>query len=292
VQSGFDLAALVSEYRALRATVIRLWHESVPTPDRRDLDDLTRFNESIDQSLAEAARTYAETVDRSRQMFLGILSHDLRGPLHSIIMSAKALTLTAQLDAEATEMLSGVSTSAVAMAQMVNDLLDFTAAGVGATMPLSPLAMNLESLCHEVVEETRAGHPSGEVRFEARGDLTGEWDANRLRQVLSNLLENAVDHGGTGPVKLSASDEGDRVRLAVRNGGPPIPPDALPTIFDPLARVPPPQSQQKRRRGSIGLGLYIAREVVTAHGGSIDVRSSAKEGTVFTVRLPRRPATR
>jgi signal transduction histidine kinase len=292
VQSGFDLLAVASEYRALRATVIRLWRESAPHPDGRDLDDLTRFNESIDQSLAEAQRTYTEAVDRSRRMFLGILSHDLRGPLHAIISSAKVLSLMAKLDVESSEIVSGVSSSAVAMARMVNDLLDFTAAGLGAAMPLSPVAMDLENLCKEVVEETRAAYPTGKVGFQAHGDLTGEWDAGRLRQVLSNLLGNAVQHGGgTGPVELSARGEGSHVRLAIRNGGPPIPPDAMPTIFDPLVRVSSPESQKKRRCGSIGLGLYIAREVAIAHGGDIDVKSSEEGGTVFTVCLPRNRAS-
>src|SRR5687768_4088450 len=210
VLSGFDLLAVASEYRALRASVIRLWQESCPNPKRRDLYDLTRFNESIDQSLAEAARTYTEAVDRSRQMFLGILSHDLRGPLNAIVMSANALSRAGELDgAESSELAAGISSSADDMSRMVNDLLDFTGAGLGATMPLSPVAMDLESLCREVAEETRAAHPTGRVLFQARGDLAGEWDAGRLRQVLSNLLGNALQHGGgAGPVELSASAEG------------------------------------------------------------------------------------
>jgi signal transduction histidine kinase len=289
VQSGFDLLALASEYRALRASVIRLWQESCPNPERRDLYDLTRFNESIDQSLTEAARTYTEAVDRSRRLFLGILSHDLRGPLHAIVMSANALSRPGGLDAaESSALVAGISTSADAMARMISDLLDFTGAGLGARMPLSPVAMDLESLCGEVAGETRAAHPKANVRFQAHGDLTGEWDAGRLRQVLSNLLENAVHHGrGAGPVELTADGKGSHVRLAVRNGGAPIPPDAVPTIFDPLVRVPPPDAQKRRRRGSIGLGLYIAREVAVAHGGDIEVTSSEAAGTVFTVRLPR-----
>lgn len=292
VQSGFDLLAVASEYRALRATVVRLWRESAPNPDGRDLDDLTRFNESIDQSLTEDQRTYKEAVDRSRQMFLGILSHDLRGPLQAISMSANTLLVTASLDVESSEIVSGISASAVALARMVDDLLDFTGAGLGAAMPLSPVAMDLERLCHEVVEETRAAYPAGKVRFQAHGDLTGEWDAGRLRQVLSNLRGNAVQHGGgTGPVELSARAEGSQVRLAIRNGGPPIPPDALPTIFDPLVRVTSPESQKQRRRGSIELGLYIAREAAVAHGGDIHVESSAEAGTVFSVRLPRNCAS-
>jgi signal transduction histidine kinase len=200
--------------------------------------------------------------------------------------------MTARLDGEESQIVSGVLSSAAAMARMVNDLLDFTAAGLGAATPLSPVTMDLESLCHEVVEETGAAHPTGKVRFQAHGDLTGEWDAGRLRQVLSNLLGNAVQHGGgTGPVELSASAEGSHVRLAIRNGGTPIPPDALATIFDPLVRVSSPESQKKRRRGSIGLGLFIAREVAVAHGGDIEVKSSEEAGTVFTVRLPRNRAS-
>jgi signal transduction histidine kinase len=175
---------------------------------------------------------------------------------------------------------------------MIGDLLDFTGGGLGVGMPVSPAPLDLRGLCAEVVDEVRAAHPGRTVRFEPHGDLAGEWDAARLRQLVSNLLGNAVQHGGdTGPVDLAARTEGTtHVRLDVRNGGPPIPPDLLPTIFDPLVRGSAAAEPKKQRRpGSIGLGLYIAREVATAHGGTIDVASSEAEGTVFTVRLPRRP---
>jgi signal transduction histidine kinase len=293
VRSGFDLLAMVAEYRALRASVIRLWRDSGPNPDLRDLDDLTRFNESIDQALTKAIRSYSERVDQSRQMFLAILGHDLRNPLNSMTMSAKALSLDGQLDAESSAMTSQISASAAAMAQMLSDLLDFTGAGLGAVMPISPATMDLKSLCRQVVDEMRAAYPTRTLRFQPHGDLTGTWDAARLRQLVSNLLGNAVQHGASdGPVELSVSAEGSDVVLAVHNGGAPIPPEALPTIFDPLVRGMSSELQKQRRPGSIGLGLYIAREVVTAHGGVIDVKSSEDVGTVFTVRLPRRRATR
>jgi hypothetical protein len=288
VRSGFDMMSVVAEYRALRASVIRLWRDSAPAPDSRDLVDLTRFNESIDQSLTEAVRSYTDRVDRSRQMFLAILAHDLRNPLNSMMMSAEGLSLTAGLDADCVEMTSQIASSAAAMAKMISDLLDFTGTGLGAAMPLSPARMDLGPLCREVVDETRAAHPKQPLRFEARGDLTGDWDAGRLRQVVSNLLGNAVQHGGaSAPVDLSVSGDESGVGLTVRNGGPPIPRDALATIFDPLVRGASPHVQKQRRPGSIGLGLYIAREVVAAHGGTIAVESSADTGTVFKVRLPR-----
>jgi signal transduction histidine kinase len=292
VRSGFDVLAVIAEYRALRASVIRLWRESRPDPDLRDLADLTRFNESIDQSLTEAVRSYTQNVDRSRQMFLAILGHDLRNPLTSVMLSADVLRVTGKLDADATSLASLISASAAAMGRMIDDLLVFTGSGLGAAMPLTPAAMDLGRLCREVVAETAAAHPTHAVRYEPAGDLTGEWDAARLRQVLSNLLGNAAQHGGeSGPVDLTARGEGPDVVLAVRNGGPPIPQDLLPTIFEPMVRGAPPEQQKQRRPGSIGLGLYIAREVVAAHGGTIGATSSAEAGTVFTVRLPRRPRT-
>jgi signal transduction histidine kinase len=171
---------------------------------------------------------------------------------------------------------------------MISDLLDFSWAGLGGTMPVSPAEMDLRTLCREVVGEARAAHPGRTVNFVAQGELTGTWDGFRLRQVLSNLLGNALQHGGAnGPVELSAIAEGCDVRLVVHNDGPPIPADALPSIFHPLVRGSSPEVQKRKRAGSIGLGLYIAREVISAHGGAIDVESSQEAGTMFTVRLPR-----
>ena len=304
--SGFDLLAVVAEYRALRASVVRLWRLSVPDPDRRDLDDLTRFNESLDQSLAKAVGSHTARLDRSRQMFLAILGHDLRNPLNSMSMSAELLSHGAAAPAaaadarEVAEAAQQIKTSAAAMARMISDLLDFTGAALGGGMPLSPAEMDLGDVCREVVEEMRAAHPSCAVNLSLRGgeggsdgDLTGNWDASRLRQLVSNLLGNAIQHGSAdGGVDLTVDGEASEVNLAVRNQGPPIPRDMLATIFEPLVRVRSPEMQRRRRPGSIGLGLYIAREVVMAHAGTIDVRSSEEDGTVFAVRLPRRRCQR
>ena len=288
VRSGFDLVAVVAEYRALRASVIRLWRESSPSTDLCDLDDLTRFNESIDQSLAEAVRSYTQRVDESRRMFLAILGHDLRNPLNSMTMSAESLMETEQLDAESRQCAAQISSSAHAMGRMIGDLLDFTGARLGAGMPIVRASMDLGVLCREVVDEVRAGNPDQTVHCKLHGDLTGQWDTGRLRQVVSNLLGNAIQHGtATAPVELSVRGDVFDVELAVRNQGEPIPPEAFATIFDPLVRGSSAQAQKQRRAGSIGLGLYIAREIVTAHRGAIDVQSSREAGTVLSVRLPR-----
>lgn len=287
VSSGFDLLEVVAEYRALRASVLRLWRASAPGRDDRDLDDVTRFNESIDQSLTTAVASYTRRVERSRKMFLAILGHDLRGPLNAMTMSAELLTQTGGLDAEAAETARQISASAGAMARMITDILDFTSASLGAGMPVSLAPTDLGRVCRDVVDETQAAHPTRTLRYEPHGDLSGEWDADRLRQVVSNLLGNAVQHGA-GPVGLTVSGEVGDVLLVVHNGGAPIPPSVLPTLFDPFVRAAAAESPARRRHGSLGLGLYIARELVAAHGGTIDVTSSADGGTAFSVRLPRR----
>ena len=293
VRSGFDMLSLVAEYRALRASVIRLWRESGPDPDRRDLDDLTRFNETIDESLAEAVRSYTERVDRSRQLFLGILGHDLRNPLNAMAMSADLLRETTGQDADGLAAVAQIKASAVAMGGMIGDLLDFTASGLGSAMPLTLAPVDLGDVARGAVDEVRSARGGAAVRFHSAGDLAGIWDAARLRQLVSNLVGNAVQHGaGPDGVDVSADADGPGVRLAVHNGGPPIPADALPTIFDPLVRVATEAGQRRRRPGSIGLGLYVAREVAVAHGGTLDVRSTAADWTTFTARLPRRPAAR
>lgn len=293
VRSGFDLLAVVAEYRALRASVIRLWRASAPNPDARDLGDVTRFNESIDQSLTEAIRSYTQQVDQSRQLFLAILGHDLRAPLNALMMCATALAQGGHGDAEVRELTSGISSSTTAMAKMIGDLLAFTESALSVTIPISTSRMDLSDLCREVFGELRTAHPTHTFKLQLKGDLTGDWDVGRLRQVISNLLGNAVQHGAdAGPIELEVIGDASDVLLSVHNLGPPIPADAIGTIFDPLARGAQ-HPEKKRRLGSIGLGLYIARQVVSAHQGAIGVRSSTAAGTCFEVRLPRyRGATR
>jgi signal transduction histidine kinase len=291
VGSGFNLNEVVSEYRALRASALRLWRQSAPSRHDEDLSDITRFNEAIDQSLAAAVASYTHRIDQSRRMFLAILSHDLRNPLSCISMSVQLASSRSKIGPESSEALSQIETSVQAISRLVQDLLDFAATGLGATMPLVMAPVNLELLGHEVLDEQKGSHPNRSLRFDARGDLTCSCDGTRLRQVISNLLGNALEHGARdGEVELSILSEGPDFVIAVRNQGPPIASDLLPTIFDPLVRDTSPDAQQRRRLGSVGLGLYIAREIVTAHGGTIDVASSAESGTVFTVRLPRQRA--
>jgi signal transduction histidine kinase len=199
---GFNLLEVVSEYRALRASVLQLWRDSNPAAHDRDVDDVTRFNESIDQSLSEAVASYTRRVDQSRDMFLAILSHDLRNPLNSIAMSAELLP---NLDpAESVERSAQITSSASVMGRMIGDLLDYTRTRLGAGMPVNPRPMDLAALGRELFDEFRSAHPNRDVRFACDGELTGEWDADRLRQAISNLMGNAMQHGADdAPVVLT-----------------------------------------------------------------------------------------
>ncbi|MBV8519476.1 MAG: HAMP domain-containing histidine kinase [Acidobacteria bacterium] len=286
--SGFDLLEVVSEYRALRASVLRLWGESVRTADEHDLHDVTRFNESMDQSLAEAVKSYTHRVDESRELFLATLGHDLRNPLNAIVVSSGLLARSGQLDDENTRIASQMSGFAKVMTEMIHDLLDFTRTRLGGGMPVSAAPVDLQELCRNVLDEFRAAYPHRPLRFESSGATSGEWDAARLRQVVSNLVANAVQYGAdTTPVEVSARGDESDVLLVVGNEGTPIPRSALPTIFDPFVRAP--EGASTHRRG-VGLGLYIARQIVIAHGGTIAVTSD-DTGTAFTVRLPRHRKT-
>lgn len=291
VGSGFDIMEVVSEYRALRACVLRLWGTSVRQPHRADIDDITRFNESIDQSLAKAVKSYTQRVEQSRHMFLAILSHDLRNPISCIRMAATLVSRTADVNPKSAYALSQIDTNAEVITRLIDDLIDFASTRLGSAMPLTLGPVDLKNLCLEVVDTYRTAHPGRSLRFHSDGDLTGDWDAARLRQVVSNLMGNALQHGfEEGPIELSVVSEGSDIVLRVRNEGKPIPPEMLTTIFDPLIRQTLPESPESdvpRVRGSIGLGLYIVREIAVAHGGTVEVASTAEDGTTFTVRLPR-----
>ncbi len=298
--AGFDVVTVIAEYRALRASVLRLWRDGDPAPDRRDLDDLTRFNEAIDQSIAEAVRSYTARVDRSRQLFLAILGHDLRNPLGAMKLTGQVIAACGQLTPDLLEMARSIPVNATAMSALIDDLLDFTGSELSGRLPTSPAPMDLGALCDQVTGELRAAAPGRPLVCRRQGDLAGVWDAGRLRQVLSNLLGNAVQHGdgaGGEPVTVTLDGTGADVTLAVHNAGTPIPPALLPSIFDPMTRGGADGDGDGHgdtaatRPRHLGLGLYIAKAAVGAHGGTIDVKSGGA-GTTFTVRLPRHvPAT-
>ena len=163
---------------------------------------------------------------------------------------------------------------------MITDLLEYTKTRLGRGMEVSPRPGNLGALCAEILEEIRAAHPGVRIEYEGPGELAAVFDHARIHQVLINLLNNAVQHGDAGsPILLAVAQEDDKVRLVVQNRGTPIPPEALQVIFNPLVQVAKSKSEPHERPStSLGLGLYIAREIVLAHGGTIEVSSDGRSG--------------
>ena len=286
LESGFDILALAAEYRALRASVLNLWSKEVPEMSATQSQDMTRFNECVDQLLAESVQSYSDSVEHSRELLLGILGHDLRQPLSAVSLIAGSMEKNEEISDPTRQMASLIVVAVREMKSLVDDLLDFAGSNMGVKMQITREPMDLEALCREVIEETRAAHPSRVFDLESHGDGNGEWDRPRLRQLISNLLANSVQHGAAEtPIRLFIKTDGRAVVFGVSNQGPPIPPALQEAMFDPLRR--PSGNGLTRELGGLGLGLYISQEVVKAHGGSIVVSSKDKE-TAFIVKLPRR----
>ena len=285
--SGFSVGEMTSEYRALRASVIRLWTKAQGSLTGADLDDLMRFNEAIDQSLAESISRYTQDIDRSREMFVAILGHELRSPLSVVLTGSQFMLDRGKLDEQDLAVASRVVRSAGRMNQMVADLLDFTWGRLGSGIPITPGETDLATVIRHAVDEMAAVHTNAVFQFTPTGNLTGQWDAPRISQVVTNLLGNAVQHGTSGSrISVTAQGESADVLVRVHSHGAAIPKADLPGLFSPFKQF---QSDRPAAHdsGNLGLGLYIAERIVSAHGGTVDVRSSPEAGTLFTIRLPR-----
>jgi signal transduction histidine kinase len=283
--AGFDLTEVVAEFRALRATVIRLWVTKEKYGDADTAYEMVRFNEALDQALAESVATYSEELARSRDTFLAILGHDLRSPLGAVSGALQLLAAPGDAARQAETLAAGMR-SVSAMSGMIRDLLEYTRSRLGKGIPTAPSEGDLEATCKEAMNEIALVHPQSAFRFESGGNLAGVFDSERMHQVISNLLNNAVQHGKRGsPVLLIASGDNYNLTLKVKNQGLPIAPELLQVIFDPLVQIPA-EEPGSYRVTNLGLGLYIAREIVLAHRGTIHAESSAAGGTIFTVELP------
>jgi len=221
-----------------------------------------------------------------RERLLGIIGHDLRNPLNTIVMASGLLIGHGKLSDEDARLANRIVSSGQRMTRMIGQLVEFTRARLGGGFDLELQPSDLGKICQDIIEELRVAS-CVEVRWLGEGDLGGIWDADRLAQVVSNLASNALDYAKPGtPVLLHAFAEGEAVVVEITNQGVCIAPELLPSIFTAFRRA---QVQSHGRTGHLGLGLYIAAELVHAHGGTIEVRS-ADETTTFTLRLPRAPS--
>ena len=285
-QSGFDINQLAAEYRALRASVLELWMDDCQ-PEAPYLDDIIRFNEAVDQAIAESVRSFSAEVEQARNLFLGMLGHDMRSPLQTIQATASYL---ARMNAG--EVVSAAADRLIRtgarMQALLDDLCDFNRTELGLGIGIVPAEVDLVAVFADETDQLRAAHPNRQIVLEAPVTLRGVWDGPRLQQLLGNLILNAIRYGAHDvPVRVALTGDDTEVRFEVKNAGAAMDPALLPRIFDPLQRGPDAGS---RKGANLGLGLFIARQITAAHGGTIEVRSDAQE-TVFTVSLPRQTVT-
>lgn len=239
-----------------------------------DITDQKNAQEELAQALA------------FREQVMGILGHDLRNPLSAVGALVTLLQRRADLPEAARESLAEIDRAGKRMLEMIATLLDFTESRFTGRLSVVPVPTDLHELCRAVVDELRAAEPGRTIELDVEGDGRGAWDPARLAQVVSNLVGNALKHGERrAPVRVSIRGDGDEVVLRVVNHGPAIAPELIPALFEPFRRGAGPRDSSRAR--GLGLGLYIVRLIVTAHGGAIGVHSTAEHGTTFTVRLPR-----
>ena len=285
--SGFDIGQMTSEYRALRASVIKLWRRDNAFLSEVDFADLTRFNESIDQVLTESVSYYTAEVFYAKDLFVGVLGHDLRSPVHAIMLSAELMLHIGTLDERQKMLTKNIFDASNRISVLIDNLVDVTRARFGAGLTIIRAPMDMGFVGHQIVDEMRVVHSSRTIVLTVSKNLLGDWDKARVGQVFSNLLGNAIQYGFKDvPIEVTIEDDEDSVTLVVHNKGVPIAPDKIATIFDPLTRARPDDNNGSRSM-NLGLGLFITHEIVTAHGGTIQVTSSEEKGTTFTARFPR-----
>jgi signal transduction histidine kinase len=228
-----------------------------------------------------AERERRQEAERLKDLFLGAVGHDLRNPLNTILLASELMLRGDGCGKEShRSSATKIERASRRMSRMIEDVLDLTRVQVAGGIPLSRESTNMADVCGAVVEEVGLARPGRALRVEVQGDVRGAWDADRLMRVVLNLVGNAVEHDPHGPVDIRLSAAGDNVVLAVHNGGTPIEPTLLPCLFEPFRRG-------HEGGGGLGLGLHIVREIVRAHGGSVEATSTPADGTTFTVTLPR-----
>ena len=284
---GFSLTQVTAEFRALRTTVLRLWLPVVGAVGPADCDDLIRFNDAIDQALAESVMKYSEHASQTKDTFLAVLGHDLRSPLSTMAMAGDYLTRSSAGSGATRDIGARVKRSAATMSIMIGDLLEFARSQLGGEIPVHLELADIAEVAKWALDDACAAHPECRFDIEVTGSTMRCFDSARIQQVLSNLLNNAAQYNlKDSPVALMVHGAVDGLVMMVHNLGAPISPAAMLTIFDPLVRFSPDAADGDRPSTSLGLGLFIARQIALAHGGTIDVKSAESTGTVFKVWIP------
>jgi len=276
---------LVGDYASLRASVIRQWRRKHPSPSPSDLDDLVRFNEAMDRSLAELTATFSPSESQPQALFLGVLNHELRTSVASILMSAQVLTHRSPPGSPEAKAAQRILRSCEQLRQTLDALSEFTKVRLGEHLEIDRLPDDIGVLCRQAVDAFGRVDPERRIRLSSDGDLSGNWDQARIREAIGALIGNAARFASRGSTVALVVDghAADEVAVTVHGDGTPIDVETLQTIFDPIARV---ESENATYAG-LGLGLFMVRKVVDAHGGRVSVECAPGLGTTFKVVLPR-----
>ena len=261
---------------ALREALLTVLLAHGPDDPRGIVD----VNRALDVALAEALQ-HAAHREELRERFVGILGHDLRNPLMALTLAAEAILATPCPQHTHARHALAIRNGGERMSRMIGAIVDFAHGQLGGGIPVAPRACDMGSLCREVVDELRATNPDRDIRLATAGQLAGSWDRDRVAQVISNLVANAIVHGeDPTTARVFETDDGNYVVTEIHNEGPPIGGDALEVLFDPFRRA-------KTKKSGLGLGLYIVQQITHAHGGRCTVASTPETGTTFTISWPR-----
>ncbi|MCY1017860.1 sensor histidine kinase [Pyxidicoccus sp. MSG2] len=283
IREGLDYRG---EWKGRRKDGATVWVDIHTTLLRSERGEALGFI-GVAKDITERKRVEDELRRRAdfEQQLIGIVSHDLRNPLSVMLLSASILLRGEDFNERTTKHLTRIVSNGERASRMIRDLLDFTQARLGGGIALERTQSDLHRVVRGVVEDMRVAHAEREVRLELSGDGRGLWDTDRMAQVMTNLLSNALTHGATEtPVTVRAWSTEAAWHFCVHNDGEPIPPEVQASLFEPMRRGPRTGDTTNR---SIGLGLYIVKHLVDAHGGTVDLDSAPGRGTTFTVRLPR-----
>jgi PAS domain S-box-containing protein len=275
------------ECRLINADGDVRWHlcRGVPERDRERVVTgwLGTFTDIHAQKLGEE-RAHAEV--RRRDEFLLIASHELNTPLTSLQLQIQRIerAVARGQSAPLKDGLEVASRSARRLSQLVQMLLDTSRITAGR-LKLEPSRCDLSQLTRDVVARhaEEAARTGTHLEVHTNGALIGDWDRDRVDQVITNLITNAIKYGDRNPVEVAVKRDGTEALISVRDRGIGIKPEDQKRIFNRFARA-----VSERNFGGLGLGLYIVGQIVAAHGGRVSVASTAGEGTTFTVALPLR----
>jgi signal transduction histidine kinase len=280
LQHGYNIDDVIAEYRALRRSLLSIVL-SAASPNHELMIDIVRLNDAIDQALAASSAWHSARISHARETITATLSNDLHAPLGAVRASAQYLLARSDLDSNCFDAAGRVLDGCSVIQPIIDDLLDFSRAGLAAVMPMHTRQVVLSEVCAKVVEDLRATHPDTTIEYSCPDQITGKWDELRLVQMIGELVANAVTHNlndETVSVVLVPDNAGNAV-LTVQNFKQTLDAESLPFIFDPVSKAPAAENAPRR-------GLFIANEIAVAQQGRIAVDSSEAHGTTFVVTLP------